>query len=63
MLERYERCLSIRSILDSSVPDKSEVAAWSEDPPCQEESNRLDYFPSLVVSKKKKKKRLKNQTL
>uniref|UniRef100_A0A8B9BIP6 NEDD4 binding protein 2 n=1 Tax=Anser brachyrhynchus TaxID=132585 RepID=A0A8B9BIP6_9AVES len=40
MLERYERCLSIRSILDSSVPDKSEVAAWSEDPPCQEESNR-----------------------
>lgn len=54
MLERYERCLSIRSILDSSVPDKSEVAAWSEDPPCQEESNRLDYFPSLVVSKKKK---------
>lgn len=40
MLERYERCLSIRSILDSSVPDNSEVAAWSEDPPCQEESNR-----------------------
>ncbi|NWV31523.1 N4BP2 protein, partial [Grantiella picta] len=39
MLERYERCLTVRSILDSSVPDKSEAAAWSEDP-CQEESQR-----------------------
>ncbi|NXI68525.1 N4BP2 protein, partial [Anseranas semipalmata] len=39
MLERYERCLTVSSILDSSVPDKSEVAAWSEDP-CQEESHR-----------------------
>ncbi|XP_041258441.1 NEDD4-binding protein 2 isoform X2 [Onychostruthus taczanowskii] len=39
MLERYERCLTVRSILDSSVPDKSEVAGWSEDP-CQEESER-----------------------
>ncbi|NWV17267.1 N4BP2 protein, partial [Origma solitaria] len=38
MLERYERCLTVRSILDSSVPDKSE-AGWSEDP-CQEESQR-----------------------
>uniref|UniRef100_A0A8B9TK45 NEDD4 binding protein 2 n=1 Tax=Anas platyrhynchos TaxID=8839 RepID=A0A8B9TK45_ANAPL len=56
MLERYERCLSIRSILDSSVPDKSEVAAWSEDPPCQEESNRLDYFPSLEHSGIKEEK-------
>ncbi|XP_030917217.1 NEDD4-binding protein 2 isoform X2 [Geospiza fortis] len=39
MLERYERCLTVRSILDSSVPDKSEAAGWSEDP-CQEESQR-----------------------
>ncbi|NWU14660.1 N4BP2 protein, partial [Cephalopterus ornatus] len=39
MLERYERCLTIRSILDSSVPDKSEAAGWSEDP-FQEESHR-----------------------
>ncbi|XP_064274403.1 NEDD4-binding protein 2 isoform X1 [Passer domesticus] len=38
MLERYERCLTVRSILDSSVPDKSEAAGWSEDP--QEESQR-----------------------
>ncbi|NXF74991.1 N4BP2 protein, partial [Sclerurus mexicanus] len=39
MLERYERCLTVRSILDSSVPDKSDAAGWSEDP-CQEESHR-----------------------
>ncbi|NWR47379.1 N4BP2 protein, partial [Regulus satrapa] len=39
MLERYERCLTVRSILDSSVPDKSEAADWSEDPR-QEESQR-----------------------
>ncbi|NXM86078.1 N4BP2 protein, partial [Oenanthe oenanthe] len=39
MLERFERCLTVRSILDSSVPDKSEDAGWSEDP-CQEESQR-----------------------
>ncbi|NXK87787.1 N4BP2 protein, partial [Formicarius rufipectus] len=39
MLERYERCLTVRSILDSSVPDKSDATAWSEDP-CQEESHR-----------------------
>ncbi|NXY70598.1 N4BP2 protein, partial [Glareola pratincola] len=39
MLERYERCLTVSSILDSSVPDKSEAAGWSEDP-CQEESYR-----------------------
>ncbi|NXY16228.1 N4BP2 protein, partial [Atrichornis clamosus] len=39
MLERYERCLTVRSILDSSVPDKSEAAGWSEDR-CQEESQR-----------------------
>ncbi|NXF06692.1 N4BP2 protein, partial [Smithornis capensis] len=36
MLERYERCLTVRSILDSSVPDKSEAAG--EDP-CHEESH------------------------
>ncbi|NXB44800.1 N4BP2 protein, partial [Leucopsar rothschildi] len=39
MLERYERCLTVRSILDSSVPGESEAAGWSEDP-CQEESQR-----------------------
>ncbi|KAM4899798.1 NEDD4-binding protein 2 [Sylvia borin] len=39
MLERYERCLTVRAILDSSVPDKSEAAGWSEDA-CQEESQR-----------------------
>ncbi|NXO68910.1 N4BP2 protein, partial [Phainopepla nitens] len=39
MLERFEHCLTVRSILDSSVPDKSEAAGWSEDP-CQEESQR-----------------------
>ncbi|NXG76888.1 N4BP2 protein, partial [Baryphthengus martii] len=39
MLDRYERCLTVRSILDSSVPGKSEAAVWSEDP-CQEESHR-----------------------
>ncbi|XP_025943889.1 NEDD4-binding protein 2 isoform X2 [Apteryx rowi] len=39
MLERYERCLSVSSILNSSVPDKSEAARWSEDS-CQEESSR-----------------------
>ncbi|PKU45502.1 nedd4-binding protein 2 [Limosa lapponica baueri] len=39
MLERYERCLTVSSILNSSVPDKSEAAGWSEDP-CQEENHR-----------------------
>ncbi|NXU53580.1 N4BP2 protein, partial [Turnix velox] len=39
MLEQFERCLSVSSILDSSVPDKLEDADWSEDP-CQEESHR-----------------------
>ncbi|NXS75385.1 N4BP2 protein, partial [Pandion haliaetus] len=39
MLERYEYCVTVSSILDSSVPDKSEAAGWIEDP-CQEESHR-----------------------
>ncbi|XP_035752619.1 NEDD4-binding protein 2 isoform X2 [Egretta garzetta] len=39
MLEQFERCLTVSSILDSSVPDKSEAAGWSEDS-CQEESHR-----------------------
>uniref|UniRef100_A0A663DKJ3 NEDD4 binding protein 2 n=1 Tax=Aquila chrysaetos chrysaetos TaxID=223781 RepID=A0A663DKJ3_AQUCH len=47
MLERYEHCLTVSSILDSSVPDKSEAAGWIEDP-CQEESHRLDPFSSFV---------------
>ncbi|KFO88657.1 NEDD4-binding protein 2, partial [Buceros rhinoceros silvestris] len=54
MLERFERCLSVSSILDSSVPDKSEAAGWSEDP-CQEESRRLDSFTIFVVSNKRLK--------
>uniref|UniRef100_A0A8C5T7S8 NEDD4 binding protein 2 n=1 Tax=Malurus cyaneus samueli TaxID=2593467 RepID=A0A8C5T7S8_9PASS len=47
MLERYERCLTVRSILDSSVPDKSEAAGGSE-VPCQEERQRLGSFTSFV---------------
>ncbi|KAM6346386.1 NEDD4-binding protein 2 isoform 3-T9 [Podargus strigoides] len=39
MLERYERCLTVSSILDSSVPGKSEGAGLSEEP-YQEESHR-----------------------
>ncbi|NXI77742.1 N4BP2 protein, partial [Rhipidura dahli] len=39
MLERYERCLTVRTILDSSVPDETEASGWSEDS-CQEESQR-----------------------
>ncbi|XP_015717872.1 NEDD4-binding protein 2 isoform X2 [Coturnix japonica] len=39
MLEQYERCLTVNSILASSVPEKSEVTAWNEDP-CQEGSHR-----------------------
>ncbi|XP_053920712.1 NEDD4-binding protein 2 isoform X2 [Cuculus canorus] len=39
MLERYEPCLTISSILNSSVPDKSEAAGWSDDH-CQEENRR-----------------------
>uniref|UniRef100_A0A8C3TW62 NEDD4 binding protein 2 n=1 Tax=Catharus ustulatus TaxID=91951 RepID=A0A8C3TW62_CATUS len=31
MLERYERCLTVRSILDSSVPDKSEARELHSD--------------------------------
>ncbi|EMP29559.1 NEDD4-binding protein 2 [Chelonia mydas] len=31
MLERYERCLTVNSILSSTVPNKSENADWNED--------------------------------
>ncbi|XP_009278415.1 PREDICTED: NEDD4-binding protein 2 [Aptenodytes forsteri] len=51
MLERYERCLTVSSILDSSVPDKSEAAGWSEDP-CQEESHRKREAHSGVKEEK-----------
>uniref|UniRef100_A0A8C6ZPL1 NEDD4 binding protein 2 n=1 Tax=Nothoprocta perdicaria TaxID=30464 RepID=A0A8C6ZPL1_NOTPE len=51
MLERYERCLSVSSILNSSVPEKSEAAGWSEDS-SQEESSRLDIFTVFVFSNK-----------
>ncbi|XP_010085230.1 PREDICTED: NEDD4-binding protein 2 [Pterocles gutturalis] len=51
MLERYERCLSVRSILGSSDPDKSEADGWSEDP-CQEESLRKKEAHSDVKEEK-----------
>ncbi|NWH61116.1 N4BP2 protein, partial [Geococcyx californianus] len=47
MLERYEPCLTINSILNSSVPDKSEAAGWSEDP-CLEENHRKKVAHSYV---------------
>ncbi|NXP55642.1 N4BP2 protein, partial [Heliornis fulica] len=51
MLERYERCLTVRSILNSSVPEKSEAAGWSEDP-CQEENHRKREAHSDVEEEK-----------
>ncbi|NWW98008.1 N4BP2 protein, partial [Caloenas nicobarica] len=51
MLERYERCLTLSSILDSSVPDKSEAAGWSEDSG-QEESQRKGDAHSDVKEEK-----------
>ncbi|NXL42494.1 N4BP2 protein, partial [Podilymbus podiceps] len=51
MLEQYERCLTVCSILDSSVPDKSEAAGWSEDP-FQEESHRKREAHSGVKEEK-----------
>ncbi|NWH27811.1 N4BP2 protein, partial [Grus americana] len=51
MLERYERCLTVSSILNSSVPEKSEAAGWSEDP-CQEESHRKKEAHSDVNEEK-----------
>ncbi|NXL57378.1 N4BP2 protein, partial [Chordeiles acutipennis] len=51
MLERYERCLTVSSILDSLVPDKSEAAGWSEDP-YQEESHRKREAHSDVKEEK-----------
>ncbi|KAF1590747.1 NEDD4-binding protein 2, partial [Eudyptes moseleyi] len=51
MLERYEHCLTVSSILDSSVPDRSEAAGWSEDP-CQEESHRKREAHSDVKEEK-----------
>ncbi|NXD80656.1 N4BP2 protein, partial [Halcyon senegalensis] len=51
MLDRYERCLTVRAILDSSVPGKSEADGWSEDP-CQEESHRKREAHSDVKEEK-----------
>ncbi|NXL87405.1 N4BP2 protein, partial [Alectura lathami] len=51
MLERYERCLTVSSVLDSSVSDKSEVAAWSEDP-CLDESHREEEAHSDMKEEK-----------
>ncbi|NWQ91191.1 N4BP2 protein, partial [Burhinus bistriatus] len=51
MLERYEHCITVSSILDSSVPDKSEAAGWSEDP-CQEETHRKREAHSDVKEEK-----------
>ncbi|NXW93009.1 N4BP2 protein, partial [Alopecoenas beccarii] len=48
MLERYERCLTVSSILDSSVP---EAAGWSEDPG-QEERQRKREAHSDVKEEK-----------
>ncbi|NWI19931.1 N4BP2 protein, partial [Crypturellus soui] len=42
MLERYERCLSVSSVLNSSVPDKSEVTGWSEDSSRGESSRKRE---------------------
>ncbi|XP_069712232.1 NEDD4-binding protein 2 isoform X2 [Phaenicophaeus curvirostris] len=47
MLERYEPFLTISSILNSSVPDKSEAAGWNEDN-CQEENHRKEVACSNV---------------
>ncbi|NWS68431.1 N4BP2 protein, partial [Crotophaga sulcirostris] len=47
MLERYEPCPTISSILNSSVPEKSEAAGWSGNP-CQEENQRLKVAGSDV---------------
>ncbi|KAM6402303.1 NEDD4-binding protein 2 isoform 2-T5 [Pluvialis apricaria] len=51
MLERYERCLTVSSILDSSVPDKSGAAGWSEDP-WEEEGHRKREAHSDVKEEK-----------
>ncbi|NXI53768.1 N4BP2 protein, partial [Chloroceryle aenea] len=51
MLDRYERCLTVRSILYSSVPGKSEADGWSEDI-CQEESHRKGEAHSDVKEEK-----------
>ncbi|NXX76351.1 N4BP2 protein, partial [Urocolius indicus] len=51
MLERYERCLTVNSILDSSDPDKSKVAGCSEGP-CQEENHRKGEAHSNVTEEK-----------
>ncbi|XP_019408428.1 PREDICTED: NEDD4-binding protein 2 [Crocodylus porosus] len=32
MLERYERCLTVNSVLNSTVPNKSEITIWNEEP-------------------------------
>ncbi|NXC66442.1 N4BP2 protein, partial [Anhinga anhinga] len=51
MLEQYEHCLTVSSILDSSIQDKSEAAGWNEDP-CQEESHRKREAHSDVMEEK-----------
>ncbi|NXN95123.1 N4BP2 protein, partial [Rhinopomastus cyanomelas] len=55
MLERYERCVSVSSILNSAVPDKSEGAAWSEGP-CREDSHRVSLGKSEAHSDGKEEK-------
>ncbi|NXA30932.1 N4BP2 protein, partial [Eudromia elegans] len=42
MLERYERCLSVSSVLNSSVPNKLEAAEWREDSSWEESSRKRE---------------------
>ncbi|NXI48043.1 N4BP2 protein, partial [Galbula dea] len=51
MLEQYERCLTVSSILNSSVPDKAEAVGWNEHP-CQEEDHRKKEAHSDVKEEK-----------
>ncbi|XP_061850195.1 NEDD4-binding protein 2 isoform X2 [Colius striatus] len=51
MLERYERCLTVSSILGSSDPNKSKAAGYSEGP-CQEENHRKGEAHSKVTEEK-----------
>ncbi|XP_065693022.1 NEDD4-binding protein 2 isoform X1 [Patagioenas fasciata] len=51
MLERYEYCLTVNSILDSSVPDESEAAGWSEDPGQDERQRKREAHSDVQEEK------------
>ncbi|NWX49250.1 N4BP2 protein, partial [Steatornis caripensis] len=51
MLERYEHCLTVCSILDSSVPDKSEAAGWSEDRYQEESHGKREAYSDVKEEK------------